>query len=264
MIPIQIPFVKPFIKKIFSPLKDAAPNAIIDKNFSGADPLDNHKCAFITCVNDDDWYSECALYINHLNVPAGFSVELIPVRGATAMTVGYQHAMTSTNAKYKVYLHQDTLVVNKNLIGDLLNIFSDPTVGAVGVIGCKNLPRSGVWWDGLRTYGRVLHACEPESVVDSHCSEPDAPIVDVQSVDGLFIATQYDLPWRTDLFDGWHLYDTSLCMEMQRAGYRVVVPNQQHDFWCVHCPKEKPLAPAYKHYQKIFLREYGAELNPEV
>ena len=51
---------------------------------------------------------------------------------------------------------------------------------------------------------------------------------------------------------------------MQRHGYEVVVPNQEKDFWCIHCPKEKPLAASYKKYQKIFLQEYGAELHPEV
>ena len=194
----------------------------------GGDRLNQNAFAFITCVNNDDWYNECQLYLRHLTVPDDFTVEFIPVRNAKSMTGGYNSAMQLSDAKYKVYLHQDTLVVNKNFIADLLEIFADPTIGAIGMIGCRNLPRSGVWWDGLRTYGRVLHACEPESVVDSHCSEPDAPIVDVQSVDGLFIATQYDLPWRTELFDGWHLYDTSLCMEMQRAGYRVVVPHADY------------------------------------
>ena len=145
-----------------------------------------------------------------------------------------------------------------------MRLFADETVGAVGVIGCASLPRSGVWWDGLRTYGRVLHACEPESVVDSHCMEPDGPYRQVEAVDGLFIATQYDILWREDLFTGWHLYDTSLCKEMQRRGYRVVVPNQSQEFWCIHCPKEKPLAQSYKGYQKVFLREYGQELHPEV
>ena len=59
-------------------------------------------------------------------------------------------------------------------------------------------------------------------------------------------------------------YDTSMCMEMKRHDFKVVVPNQEEDFWCIHCPREKPLAPEYKRYQKIFLQEYGAELNPEV
>ena len=94
--------------------------------------------------------------------------------------------------------------------------------------------------------------------------EPAGPYQEVEAVDGLFLATQYDIPWREDLFTGWHLYDTSMCKEMQRRGRRVVVPNQSEDFWCIHCPKEKPLAREYKGYQKVFLREYGQELHPEV
>ena len=226
--------------------------------------IDKNKIAFITCVNSDYWYSECLLYLKHLKIPAGMSAEFIDVRDAKSMTSGYNEAMQRTDAKYKIYLHQDTLVVNKNLVADLLKIFRDEKIGVVGVIGCISLPKTGVWWDGLRTFGRVLHACEPESVVDSHTQEPKGAYQEVESVDGLFIATQYDLKWREDLFDGWHLYDTSICKEMQRAGYKVVVPNQSKDFWCIHCPKEKPLDPVYRKYQKIFLREYGAELNPEV
>ena len=225
----------------------------------------NHKkVAFITCVNNEDWYSECNLYLRHLSIPEGMNVEFIPIRGAVSMTSGYNKAMRSSNAKYKIYLHQDTLIVNKNIIFDLLKIFSDEKIGAVGMIGCRNLPETGVWWDGMRTYGRVLHACEPESVVDSECDEPDDDYMEVEAVDGLCIATQYDINWREDLFDGWHLYDTSICKEMQRAGFKVVVPNQSKDFWCIHCPKEKPLSPEYRKYQKIFIREYGGELNPEV
>ena len=116
----------------------------------------------------------------------------------------------------------------------------------------------------MRTYGRVLHACEPESVVDSECNEPEGEYIEVEAVDGLCIATQYDINWREDLFDGWHLYDTSICKEFGRAGYKVVIPNQKNDFWCIHCPKEKPLDPKYRRYQKIFLKEYGDELNPEI
>ncbi|WP_197018724.1 glycosyltransferase family protein [Selenomonas sp. ND2010] len=226
--------------------------------------LDDTKVAFITCVNSEEWYSECRLYLESLKIPAGMTAEFIPVRGAASMCAGYNSGMNQSDAKYKVYLHQDTLVVNKNLVADLRQLFVEENVGAVGVIGCRSLPRSGVWWDGLRTYGRVLHACEPESVVDSHCREPEGNCQEVEAVDGLFIATQYDIPWREDLFTGFHLYDTSLCKEMQRRGLKVVVPNQEKDFWCIHCPKEKPLAKEYKGYQKIFVKEYGGELNPEV
>ncbi len=222
------------------------------------------KICFITCVNDEEWYSECLLYLRHLRLPAGMEAEYLGIRGAASMAAGYNEGLRQSDARYKVYLHQDVLVVNKDLVSDLLKLFSDSSIGAVGVIGCRNLPRSGIWWDGMRTYGRVLHACEPESVVDSVCQEPEGPYMEVEAVDGLFIATQYDVPWREELFTGWHLYDSSICKEFQRCGKRVVVPNQTQDFWCIHCPKEKPLAPEYKKYQKVFLKEYGRELHPEV
>ena len=225
---------------------------------------DSHKIAFITCVNSEDWYSECRLYLEHLKLPEGFAAEYLPIRGAASMCAGYNQGQRMSDAKYKVYLHQDTLVVNKWLVRDLLELFSDASIGLVGVIGCRSLPKSGVWWDGLRTYGRVLHACEPESVVDSHCKEPEGKFQELEAVDGLFMATQYDIFWREDILTGWHMYDTAMCMEMRRAGYKVAVPNQEQDFWCIHCPKEKPLASSYRGYQKAFLKEYGKELHPEV
>ena len=93
---------------------------------------DPRKVAFITCVNDDDWYSECRLYLEHLVVPDGMSVEFHPIRSAASMCAGYNQGMMASDAKYKVYLHQDTLVVNKFLIRDLLELFSNPTIGLVG------------------------------------------------------------------------------------------------------------------------------------
>ena len=107
--------------------------------------LDAQKVAFITCVNDEHWYEECLLYLQSLALPAGMTAEYLPVRGAASMCAGYNKAMAHSSAKYKVYLHQDTLVVNKQLVADLLDIFADETIGAVGVIGCRSLPRSGVW-----------------------------------------------------------------------------------------------------------------------
>ena len=225
--------------------------------------MDENKIAFITCVNNEDDYSESLLYLKSLLIPEGIKVEYIAIRDAGSMCDGYNRGRQQSDAKYKVYLHQDTLVVNKSFISAIMSIFSDETIGLIGVIGCRSLPRTGVWWDGLRTYGRVLHACEPESVTDTQCMQPKGEYQEVESVDGLILITQYDLPWRSDLFDGWHFYDTSMCLEMKRKGYKVVVPRQE-DFWCIHCPKEKPLAKSYKDYQRIFLKEYGAELSPEV
>ena len=224
--------------------------------------LDPHKVAFISCVNDESWYSESLLYQKQLELPDGMTAEYIPVRGARSMCEGYNIGMRQSDAKYKIYLHQDVLVVNRQLIADIMRIFRDESVGLIGVIGAKALPATGIWWDSLRVVGRVLHACEPESIVESVCQEQESTDQVVEAVDGLIMMTQYDLPWREDLFQDWHFYDISQCKEFARAGCKTVVPFQK-EFWTIHCPKEKPLAKAYHKYQRAFLREYGNELLPD-
>lgn len=261
-----------------------------------------HTIAFVTCVNDEAVYAECCHYLKSLPLPTGWSAQLIPIRGADSMAGGYEQGRKlARQAAIIVYLHQDVLVVNKKLVEDLLAIFScSHKIGLVGVIGCRRLPETGIWWDGRRLTGQVLHACEPESIALAEHHEPPAGkfFQGVEAVDGLFMVTRgpafgkaatlqslpfrggdrqaggvteevtadsiYDIPWRRDLFDGWHFYDSSLCREYRRRGLSVVVPRQSPDFWCIHCPTEKPLDPAYHRYRQRFLKEYGAELKPEV
>ena len=230
---------------------------------AGGKVFQGRKIAFITCVNKPEIYGEALLYMKQLRLPEGMEAEFISIEGARSMCGGYNQGMAGTDADYKVYVHQDTLIVNKNFVFDLLKLFSDKSIGIVGMIGARKLPASGVWWDAMRTYGKVLHACEPECVVETACMEPPVDWLEVEALDGLLLATAVDVPWREDLFDGWHFYDVSMCKEIQRLGYKAAVPRQD-DFWCIHCPKEKPLDGTYKFYQRRFLREYGGELDPEI
>ena len=63
---------------------------------------DDGKIAFITCVNDEELYEECLLYLRHLRLPQGMAAEYLPVRGAASMASGYNAAMESSNARYKI------------------------------------------------------------------------------------------------------------------------------------------------------------------
>ena len=73
-----------------------------------------HKIAFVLCVNNDELYDEALLYLSDLIVPDGYGVEIIDIRNATSMCSGYNRALKATNAKYKVYIHQDIFVCNKH------------------------------------------------------------------------------------------------------------------------------------------------------
>jgi len=76
----------------------------------------------------------------------------------------------------------------------------------------------------------------------------------------VLIATQYNLPWREDLFDGWHFYDASQCCEFLRKGYKIHVPIQRDNDgnakpWCLHDTMGASTVD-YKKFQSIFLEEY--------
>jgi hypothetical protein len=222
---------------------------------------DSNKICFITCVNDEECYAESLLYLKNLVIPQGMDTEFLPIRGAKSMTSGYNAAMKMTNAKYKVYLHQDIFLMKKDYVDILLKIFqTDEKIGLIGHAGAHKLPTSGVWWQGEELYGRVAHSYEPESLrrTDYGC-HVEGDFLDLEVVDGLIMATQYDIPWREELFTGWHFYDISQSFEFKRNGLRVVIPRQD-DIWCVHACGNKELKDDYWRYRQIFLNEYKKEL----
>ena len=96
---------------------------------SGEHPADR-KFAFISCVNQNAMYEESLRYARALRVPEGYETEFIAVRGASSMTGGYNEAMLRTNARYKIYLHQDVFLVNRDLLFELLSLFqANPRIG---------------------------------------------------------------------------------------------------------------------------------------
>ena len=94
--------------------------------------MNDKKICFIMCVNNEDYMEEQVAYLNHLQVPEGYEIDVLNVYGATSMTSGYNEAMHASDAKYKVYLHQDTFIINPNFIADLLEIFEEEQIGLVG------------------------------------------------------------------------------------------------------------------------------------
>lgn len=87
--------------------------------------MNDKKICFIMCVNDKLYEEECIRYIQKLNVPEGYEVEQLSIWDAPSMAAGYNEGMRQSDAKYKVYLHQDVFVVYQNFIYEFLkNIFS--------------------------------------------------------------------------------------------------------------------------------------------
>lgn len=220
---------------------------------------DNNKVCFISCVNDEVQYEECLKYIENLNVPDGLQIETIDVREAESITEGYDNAMKSTDAKYKIYLHQDVFIINKNLIEDMLNIFrNNENIGILGVAGSKTIPKSGIWWESDERYGKVYgsETGKMKLLAFDECKEDTEK---VKLVDGLIMMTQYDIDWRKDIFDGWHFYDCSQCIEFMLKGYEVAIPKQIVP-WCIHDCGIVNVANGFDKYRNIFLNEYSESM----
>ncbi|NYE56885.1 glycosyltransferase [Carboxydothermus ferrireducens] len=220
----------------------------------------NRKVCFITCVNNEELYDKCLKYISNLHIPEGYEVEIKAIKGAKSMASGYNEGMLSSDAKYKVYLHQDTFIINKNFIHEIIKVFNkDEAIGMIGVIGSKTIPSNGIWWHSSEKYGKVYesHTGKMELLA---FNEVEGDFEEVKAVDGLIMITQYDIPWREDLFTGWHFYDISQCMEFAKRGYKIVIPKQTKP-WCVHDCGIIEIKNDYEKYRKVFLDEYSLGID---
>ncbi|MBB6215728.1 GT2 family glycosyltransferase [Anaerosolibacter carboniphilus] len=221
--------------------------------------INNKNICFITLVNDEKTYEKALYHMNRLTIPEGYNVEILCIKNAKSMAAGYNHGMKYSDAKYKVYLHQDVSIINKDFIKDFLTIFEKyPSIGLMGVAGSKTIPSNGIWWESPQRYGQVY---------DNHTgqmsllrfNDVENEYVKVKAIDGLLMITQYDIPWREDLFDGWHFYDISQSMEFQKSGFEVAIPKQVTS-WCIHDCGIVNVQNGYEKYRITFLQEYGQEL----
>ncbi|MBU3112292.1 glycosyltransferase [Clostridium lacusfryxellense] len=225
--------------------------------------MNENKILFITCVNDENLYEKSLSYIKNLKIPECMEIEIIAIRDAKSITCAYNEAMLKNDSKYKVYLHQDLYIQNTNFIIDIIDIFKkDLKIGLIGMVGAKIIPVSGIWWEDHRKVGKVY---------DSHSgvinllnfNEINDLYTQVKAVDGMIMITQYDLPWNTDIFDGWHFYDLSQSIEFARKGYTVVVPTQQ-TAWCIHDCGFVNTKNGFDEYRNKFLDNYSKDIFPLV
>lgn len=223
---------------------------------------DNHKIAFVTACSNERCYQECLAYLRQLEVPDGFLVEYIPIWGAYSMAAAYNEALSRTNAKYKVYLHQDMFLINRRILKEMLNVFyADALIGMIGVTGGRNLPGSGRMATAWNC-GRVF-VCNGWTTLLLSGDEPSmqSGYIEVEAIDGMLMMTCRDLYWREELFDGWDFYDISQCFEFRRRGMKVVIP-WQGETWGFHdCGQTN-----YENYEKyriIAKKEYKDFLGSE-
>ncbi|MCM1302712.1 MAG: glycosyltransferase family protein [Lachnospiraceae bacterium] len=220
--------------------------------------MNDHKFAFILCTNDALLLEECVHYINQLSVPDGYEVDLLTIADAAGITQGYNEAMLASDARYKIYLHQDVFILNRYLLYDLLSVFSsDPQIGMIGMVGYEKISPDGIMWYARRSGG--LYTRNPDSpyprLADYRYSLAEDGYDLVACIDGFFMATCRDLRWNTDKLDGWDFYDAFQSIRFLSEGYKIAVPRQAHP-WCMHDDNRFPSLFHYDRYRQIFMQAY--------
>lgn len=196
--------------------------------------MNEKKFCFVICTNSKLYFGECMRYIKRLVIPDGFEVEVLEISDARCMTSGYNEGMTSTDAKYKIYMHQDVFILYQYFLQAIIDIFeSNQNIGMIGMVGTDQMAPDAIMWHGYRR-GNLFGMPYTEFYGKE---EYQYTIQDgywyVEAIDGLMMITSKDITWRQDLFDGWDFYDVSQSYEMKRNGYQVVVPKQKMG-WCFH------------------------------
>ena len=213
--------------------------------------MNEKKIAFIICVNDEKRYAECIHYIERLIEPEGFEVEAFAIRGADSIFKAYNQAMEQSDAKYKIYMHQDVLLLKQDMLQGLVAFFQQhPQIGMIGLLGGTEYPVSRRFYRAWNV-GNVL-GCSDKKAFHNHLCEDARKVL---AIDGMFMMTQYDLPWRNDVLDGWDFYDFSQSLEFWKHGYEVWVPAQKEP-WSLHDCGYLKLADYDERLDK-FLNVYG-------
>lgn len=223
---------------------------------------DGMKLAIIYCTNDEGYAAECRQYLSYLTLPEGMTGEILELWNASSMAAGYNFAMRSTDAKYKIYIHHDTMLIRTDLLHEIVKAFREnPGYGMLGLFGTTELPKSGRWAEA--PYEKSVLTLWQDAILDfiPPKKEKKQELRAAGAIDGAFLATAVDLSWREDLFDHWHFYDISQCLEMKRNGHEIGLLAGADAYLLHESTLRKDPTDAYGKYCNIFLAHYGKDLQ---
>ena len=143
-------------------------------------------------------------------------------KNAYSIFSAYNSGVERAQYPYLAFIHEDILFHSNNVGHIIVNSFAEnPKLGLLGVAGITILPQYAFgWWSAGYDYyvGGVAH---------KGC--PHTPIVlkDAVACDGLFLCIRAELfraiRWDEHTFKGFHCYDMDICMQILKAGYKIMV-----------------------------------------
>ena len=183
--------------------------------------MDDKKIVAIIHLTDENSTKDAMLALQKLKVPQGFEFDILPVEGEKKYAA-YNFAMKNSDAKYKIYLDEKVIVRQENLLTELIKTFkADKEIGLIGCSGAIQLSTHGICFNSVKRCGKLQMGANKNV---AEWSAIDKDYCEVEAVDGWFMATQYDIPFKEEYET---LADTAQCMEFRRQNYKIVVVKQK-------------------------------------
>lgn len=184
--------------------------------------------AYILCANSEEYVEEVVEYISYQKIPEEYDVNVYVIYNAKSMTQGYNAGMHLSNARYKIYIHQDTFIFDPDYTWSIVQELKKGEYRMLGVAGAGKMSPDGVWWN---CNPLDKHLCLYQdtilSMLPSVTESPENEFVPTVCLDGVLIATSLDMEWREDLFSNFHFYDVSQSYGFNKSGYKVGIYNNK-------------------------------------
>jgi GT2 family glycosyltransferase len=201
------------------------------------------------CIGSRERFERCALPgIARCSEP---NTHVLTREGQTSICAAYNDVMAaalSPDLEGVVLIHDDTEILDPDLLERLRAVFRDPTVAIAGPVGARKISALS-WWEGEpvgryatdigsrraleETSGGPFRRMSDHSLgvpTDDSSGVPAdhlSDVHDVDAVDGMFMALS---PWAVGnlCFDGerfprFHGYDLDYCFQARDYGKRVLV-----------------------------------------
>jgi GT2 family glycosyltransferase len=166
-------------------------------------------------------------YVEHLKNSCGVKdVEVIPIKnnGDLSLAQAYDYGLKTAKHNTVVFTHDDVAFNTQPWGYKLLKHFDkNPEYGIIGLAGTDNLV-NGKWWHKKdNMLGRVYHQKDGKRWLSEYSSSFGNQLVEVVSVDGVFMAIRKDRIKRTfnTSFRGFHFYDIPICLDNHLSGVKI-------------------------------------------
>ena len=225
--------------------------------------MDNNKFAFVVMKSSEESIKLCLEAIEKIDVPENMYCDVIVVENASSKGVAYNEGMRQSDAKYKIYIDDSVVALDKYILHDFRRFFLiHANVGLVGLVGSAILSDGG-YKACKKIYGKYLYK-NALNKIEQHLYIHPLFAQKVSCIDSMFMVTCEDHLWDEavgDLFLG-----AAHACKFKSTGRDVcvIMQNDNKAIFSKLGTYQDSLSDEYNKQRSVFYRLYKEQFLPLV